>query len=113
MPGMKTPAMPRAIVWLLALLLASGLVGQAAAQVDINSADARTLAASLAGVGLVKAEAIVAYRDSNGPFEHAEDLLKVRGIGHKTLDANRAAIIVVPPRSASARARGKRPSTPS
>ncbi|MBN8727207.1 MAG: helix-hairpin-helix domain-containing protein [Xanthomonadales bacterium] len=98
---------------LFALLLAFGLAGRASAQVDINSADARTLASALAGVGLVKAEAIVAYRDSNGPFVQPEDLLKVKGIGHKTLDANRAAIVVVPPRNASARGGGERAVTPS
>lgn len=57
--------------------------------VDINTADAQTISDSLKGVGLVKAEAIVAYRDASGPFENIEDLLQVRGIGEKTLEANR------------------------
>ena len=82
---------------LLLMALALALPVPALAQVDINSADARTLAASLSGIGLVKAEAIVAYRDTNGPFTRAEDLLKVKGIGHKTLDANRQAIVVLSP----------------
>ncbi|MCK9537791.1 ComEA family DNA-binding protein [Dokdonella sp.] len=81
----------------LLLMLAFSLPAQAFAQVDINTADARTLAASLAGIGLVKAEAIVAYRDSNGPFTQVEDLLKVKGIGNKTLDANRDAIVILGP----------------
>ena len=53
----------------------------AATQVDINSADARTLAQSLDGVGLSKAEAIVAYRKRHGPFRTIEDFAKVEGIG--------------------------------
>lgn len=65
------------------------------AQVDINHADAKTLAESLSGIGLVKAEAIVAYRKANGPFARVEDLRKVKGIGSKTIEANRDAIVIV------------------
>jgi competence protein ComEA len=79
----------------LILLLAFALPSLAAAQVDINSADARTLAETLSGIGLVKAEAIVAYRTTNGPFRNIEDLGKVKGIGAKTIDANREAIVIV------------------
>jgi len=81
---------------LLALVFAFALPTAAHAQVDINHADAKTLANSLAGIGLVKAEAIVAWRESNGPFRRVEDLAKVRGIGPKTIEANRAIIVVVP-----------------
>jgi len=79
----------------LALLLAIALPSLAAAQVDINSADAKTLAETLSGVGLVKAEAIVAYRTSNGPFRRIEDLGNVKGIGTKTIEANREAIVII------------------
>lgn len=41
--------------------------------------------AVLPGVGEKKAEAIVAYRQENGPFLQVEDLLEVSGIGEKTL----------------------------
>ena len=81
--------------WLLSSLLALALPALAFAQVDINSADAKTLAESLDGIGLVKAEAIVAYREEHGPFRRAEDLKRVKGIGSKTLDANRDAIVIV------------------
>lgn len=60
-----------------------------AGSVDINSADAKTLAEGLNGVGLTKAEAIVAYRDEHGPFSSAEDLAQVKGIGEKTVEKNR------------------------
>jgi len=80
---------------ILLLPLALAWCALAGAQVDINHADARTLAESLSGVGLVKAEAIIAYRDRNGPFERVEDLAKVKGIGAKTIEANRDAIVIV------------------
>lgn len=77
------------------ILLALSPAGSALAQVDINHADARTLAESLDGIGLVKAEAIVAYRNAHGPFRKPEDLTRVRGIGAKTVEANRGAIVIV------------------
>ena len=79
----------------LTFLLAFALPTLATAQVDINSADAKTLAESLNGIGLVKAEAIVAYRTANGPFKGIDDLAKVKGIGKKTIEANRSAIVIV------------------
>lgn len=79
------------------LLLVLVAPAQAAAPVDINHADARTLAESMHGVGLVRAEAIVAYRTAHGPFRRVEDLVRVDGIGAKTIAANRNAIAVVQP----------------
>ena len=58
--------------------------------IDINTADAKTLAAELRGVGESTAEAIVAYRTANGPFKTVDDLVKVRGIGSKILEQNRS-----------------------
>lgn len=92
---------------LLALLLALPVF--ASAQVDINSADAKTLARSMNGVGLVKAEAIVAYRNANGPFDSVDDLAKVKGIGTKTIDANRGAIVAVRAPGATSQAGATRP----
>jgi len=60
-----------------------------AGPVNVNSADASTLARELDGIGPVKAQAIVEYRQKNGPFRAAEDLLKVDGIGQRVLDQNR------------------------
>jgi competence protein ComEA len=65
----------------------------AGSQVDVNSADAKTLAQSLDGVGLVKAEAIVAYRNAHGPFETLEDLAKVEGVGPRVIEENRDTIV--------------------
>ena len=61
-----------------------------AGPVDINTADAKTLARELDGVGMAKAEAIVSYREKNGPFRSADDLAKVKGLGKKLIDQNKA-----------------------
>ena len=57
--------------------------------VNVNTADASYMAKELDGIGPAKAAAIVEYRQKNGPFRAAEDLLKVEGIGQKVLEQNR------------------------
>ncbi|MDH3638895.1 MAG: helix-hairpin-helix domain-containing protein [Gammaproteobacteria bacterium] len=57
-----------------------------ATPVDINAADASEIAEALSGVGPKTAQAIVDYRAKNGPFGAIQDLLKVKGIGPKTLE---------------------------
>lgn len=57
-------------------------------QVDINTADADMLALALDGVGITRAEAIVAYREEHGDFQRVEDLQEVSGIGPATLERN-------------------------
>ena len=64
--------------------------GAWAGPVNVNTADASTLAKELEGIGPAKAEAIVEYRQKNGPFRAPEDLLKVQGIGERVLEQNRA-----------------------
>jgi len=61
-----------------------------AGSVDVNTADAKTLARELDGVGKAKAEAIVSYREKNGPFRSADDLSKVKGLGKKLIEQNKA-----------------------
>jgi competence protein ComEA len=57
--------------------------------VDINSADASTLAKELNGVGPARAQAIVAYRTQHGPFKSVDELALVKNIPQKVIDANR------------------------
>lgn len=73
---------------LSAALLAATLIAPVAlaGPVDVNSADARTLARELDGIGLSKAQAIVDYRNEHGPFAGPEDLVKVKGVGARTLE---------------------------
>ena len=65
-----------------------------AGPVNINSADAATLARELKGVGLTRAQAIVEYRTKHGPFRSADELALVKGIGPKAIENNRANIRV-------------------
>jgi len=76
----------------LALALACALPAFAATPVDINHADATTIANSLDGIGLSKANAIVAWRNAHGSFKSADDLRQIKGIGDKTLARNHDAI---------------------
>ncbi|MGH9323671.1 MAG: ComEA family DNA-binding protein [Vicinamibacteria bacterium] len=52
-------------------------------RVDINAAGIQELE-KLPGIGEQVAKRIVAYREENGPFEKAEELMNVRGIGEKS-----------------------------
>lgn len=69
-----------------------------AGPVDMNTADADTIARELNGVGLTKAQAIVEYREEYGRFESPDDLLDVTGIGPHILEANRSNIVLGDPR---------------
>ena len=71
-----------------------------AGPVDLNSADAETLARELKGIGPARAAAIVAWRDANGPFRAPEDIVLVQGIGERVLEDNRDNIIVSAPEKA-------------
>ena len=62
--------------------------------VNINDANAETLAAALEGIGLTRAQAIVDYRMQFGRFYSAEELSAVRGIGTNTINRNLARIRV-------------------
>jgi competence protein ComEA len=88
----------------LAMLLGAGLllssvsagaqaqVGSSEAvekRVNINEADAETLADVLVGVGASKARAIVKYREENGPFTTIDQLVDVNGIGESILNTNK------------------------
>jgi len=52
------------------------------APLDINRAS-REEFAKLPGVGPELARRIVAFREKHGPFRRVEDVLAIRGIGHK------------------------------
>ncbi len=54
-------------------------------KININTADAWLLAA-LPGIGKVRAQAIVGYRQQNGPFRDTREILKVDGLGDATFE---------------------------
>ena len=77
------------------VLLTVSLTSQSlAAPVDVNTADAQSLSDALSGIGPAIAQAIVEYRKENGPFNSVEDLLNVKGVGPKTLERNKADILI-------------------
>jgi len=88
---------------LLNLVAATLLLGAGAAfadePIDINSADAETLAAAISGVGPARARAIVAWREQHGPFHSVDDLVQVQGIGERTLERSREHLYAGPPAS--------------
>ncbi len=94
MNGLKRILLSAAVVLLMPLYSWAG-------PVNINTADAATLSEELEGVGLSKAEAIVQYREANGPFRSAAELVEVKGIGERTLEINRDNILVQAPRNPS------------
>lgn len=64
------------------------------AKVNLNAADAETLRRDLFGIGAAKAKAIVAYRESNGPFTAVDELLEVKGIGKALMEKNRDRLVI-------------------
>jgi competence protein ComEA len=85
----RTNAVRRAVQMLVVSLMPAIVW---AGPVDINKADAATIAKELHGIGLSKAQAIVEFRQKNGAFKSADELRKVKGIGAKTIERNRANI---------------------
>lgn len=63
-------------------------------RVNINTADVELLSSALPGIGPVKAAAIVAHRETYGPFTSVEQLLDVPGIGPVTMEALRPLVTV-------------------
>lgn len=76
---------------LLSVVSFSGIL--LAGPVDVNTADAETIAENLKGIGLKKAAAIIDYRTTYGPFQKFEDLINVKGIGLKTVEQNKDNIL--------------------
>jgi len=62
-------------------------------QININTAD-QTELQKLSGIGAAKAQAIIDYRESSGPFQNVDDLKEVSGIGEKTIEKLRASVKV-------------------
>ncbi len=76
---------------LVAFLMGAGIgsvMAQDQVKININKATLDELCA-LKRIGPSYAQRIVDYREQNGPFEKPTDIMKVRGIGPKTYEANK------------------------
>jgi len=62
-------------------------------KINLNTATVKELA-QLKRIGTKYAERIVKYREDNGSFKTTEELIKVPGIGVKTLELNKDRIVV-------------------
>ncbi len=85
-----------------ALFFFSQPLMSASARVDINTANAATLAEKLPGIGPVKAAAIILYRQAHGPFASVEAIAAVKGIGPATIKRLSLLVRVASQTSASA-----------
>jgi len=71
------------------------LAGSAAGVVDLNRATIEELDA-LPGIGRVKAQAVIDYRETQGPFARPEDILNVKGIGPAIFEKIKTSIVAGP-----------------
>jgi competence protein ComEA len=80
----------------LSLSLASLAFANAPADetVNVNKADAQTIARVLKGIGDTKAEAIVKYREEHGEFVDIYELANVKGVGERTVEMNEPRIVL-------------------
>jgi competence ComEA-like helix-hairpin-helix protein len=96
----STPSRVSALVTtlLLVLLFASAHAEKQppAKPIDLNVANAKELQ-ELPGVGPVTAQRIIDLREKSGRFRRVEDLLAVRGISQKKLEAMRPYVTVSAP----------------
>ena len=79
---------------ILALVVSLLAIPVWAEPVDINTADADTLAEVMVGVGPTLATAIVDHRAAFDVFESICELVKVKGIGVALIEKNRDSITV-------------------
>jgi len=96
-------AIPTSLVVLCAVIVVSTNLAAAASSADekkqanvpvnINTAAAEQLTA-IPGIGEAMARRIVEWREEHGPFGRIEDLMKVKGIGEKSLEKMRPHITV-------------------
>lgn len=63
------------------------------AKININTATKEELT-TLKGIGEVKAEAIIKFREHYGSIRSIEELINIKGIGEKTIENIKKDIIV-------------------
>ena len=61
--------------------------------VDLNTADSAALE-TVPGIGKSLSQRILTFREKNGPFQSVDDLLKVQGVGEKSIQKLRPYLTV-------------------
>lgn len=70
-----------------------GVSGEADTRVDLNHADQAALM-TLPGIGEARAAAILAYRESHGPFQSPEEIMNVSGIKQAAYEKLKDQIVI-------------------
>ena len=68
-------------------------VASEARPIDLNTADSAALE-SVPGIGKSLSQRILAFREKNGPFQSVDDLLKIQGVGEKSIQRLRPYLTV-------------------
>lgn len=71
--------------WPLSSEIVTNNASSSSGKININNAKLEDLT-QLTGIGPSKAQAIIEYREKNGPFKSIDDLKNVTGIGDKTYE---------------------------
>ena len=90
---MKKKPLRIAICILLIGMLVAPVFLMAAEKINLNTATLEELM-TLDRIGPQYAQRIIDYRETYGPFEKIEDIMKVKGIGPKTFEANKERLTV-------------------
>jgi competence protein ComEA len=90
---MKTRALRIATCIFVISILIMPVYLMAEEKINLNTATLEELT-KLKRIGPVYGQRIIDYRETYGPFEKIEDLIKVKGIGQKTFNANKNIITV-------------------
>lgn len=90
---MKTKLLKMATCILAISILMVPVYMMAEEKINLNTATLEELT-KLKRIGPTYGQRIIDYRETYGPFERIEDLMKVKGIGQKSFDANKDIITV-------------------
>ena len=90
---MKTKPFRIAVCILIIGMLLAPVFLMAAEKINLNTATLEELM-TLERIGPKHAQAIIDYRQTYGSFDKIEDIMKVKGIGPKTFEANKDKLAV-------------------